>query len=96
MYAGKIVEYADVLDLFEEPLHPYTQGLVQAFPNIKSTKTRMSSISGSPPDLLDPPKGCRFNPRCAQAKDTCRKEEPLLTSLKGKEHFVACHLYDTA
>lgn len=93
MYAGKIVEYADVLDLFEEPLHPYTQGLIHAFPNIKSAKTRMISIPGSPPDLLNPPPGCRFHPRCAYAKSLCKKEEPALTKTGEKEHLVACCLY---
>ncbi len=93
MYAGKIVEYADVSDLFEEPLHPYTQGLIQAFPNIKSTRTRMNSIPGSPPDLLDPPKGCRFHPRCTYAKTICKEQEPAVTKMKEKEHLVACHLY---
>jgi len=93
MYAGKIVEYADVSDLFEEPLHPYTQGLIHAFPNIKSTRTRMDSIPGSPPDLLDPPKGCRFHPRCTYAKTICREQEPTVTKMRKKEHLVACHLY---
>jgi peptide/nickel transport system ATP-binding protein len=94
MYAGKIVEYANVLDLFEEPLHPYTQGLIHAFPNIKSTRTRMNSIPGSPPDLLDPPKGCRFHPRCTYAKTICKEQEPAMTKMRGKEHLVACHLYE--
>lgn len=93
MYAGKIVEYADVSDLFEEPLHPYTQGLIHAFPNIKSTRTRMNSIPGSPPDLLDPPKGCRFHPRCTYAKTICKEQEPAVTKIRGKEHLIACHLY---
>jgi peptide/nickel transport system ATP-binding protein len=92
MYAGKIVEYADVLTLFEQPLHPYTQGLIHAFPNIKSAKTQMVSIPGSPPDLLNPPEGCRFHPRCSYAKSICKKEEPALTKQGEKDHFVACHL----
>jgi len=96
MYAGKIVEYADVLDLFEKPLHPYTQGLIHAFPSIRSARTHMASIPGSPPDLLDPPKGCRFHPRCSYVKEICKKEEPILTRKSGKEHYVACHLYDSA
>jgi peptide/nickel transport system ATP-binding protein len=93
MYAGKIVEYTDVLDLFEKPLHPYTQGLIHAFPSIRSARTHMTSIHGSPPDLLDPPKGCRFHPRCSYTKEICEKEEPVLTIMSGKEHYVACHLY---
>lgn len=94
MYAGKIVEYADVSDLFEEPLHPYTQGLIQAFPNLKSTRTRMNSIPGSPPDLIDPPKGCRFHPRCTYAKTICKEQEPAVMKMTEKEHLIACHLYD--
>jgi peptide/nickel transport system ATP-binding protein len=94
MYAGKIVEYADVSDLFEEPLHPYTRGLIHAFPNIKSARARMSSIPGSPPDLLDPPQGCRFHPRCTYAKSICKRAEPTLTNRGEKEHLVACYLYD--
>jgi peptide/nickel transport system ATP-binding protein len=94
MYAGKIVEHADVLDLFEQPLHPYTQGLIHAFPNIKSAKTQMISIPGSPPDLLNPPKGCRFHPRCAYAKSICQKEEPALRKQGERDQLVACHLYD--
>jgi peptide/nickel transport system ATP-binding protein len=93
MYAGKIVEYANVLDLFEEPLHPYTKGLVQAFPNIKAARTRMNSVPGSPPDLLNPPKGCRFHPRCAYTKDICRKQEPPIRMIKREDHVVTCHLY---
>lgn len=94
MYAGKIAEYADVTDLFEEPLHPYTKGLIHAFPNIKSAKTKISSIPGTPPNLLDPPNGCRFHPRCIYVKSICREQEPPLRKTKGKDHFVACHLYE--
>jgi peptide/nickel transport system ATP-binding protein len=93
MYAGKIVEYVDVLDLFKDPLHPYTQGLIHAFPNIKSARTHMSSIPGSPPDLLDPPQGCRFHPRCTYAMNICKTQEPPLRRIGKEEHVVACHLY---
>jgi peptide/nickel transport system ATP-binding protein len=96
MYAGKIVEYVDVLDLFKDPLHPYTQGLIHAFPNIKSPRTHMNSIPGSPPDLLDPPKGCRFHPRCTYAMNVCRTQEPPLKGIGKEEHVVACHLYNNA
>jgi peptide/nickel transport system ATP-binding protein len=96
MYAGKVAEYVDVLDLFGEPLHPYTQGLIYAFPNIKSPRTHMSSIPGSPPDLLNPPPGCRFHPRCKHAMSVCKEKEPILTKQGEKEHLVACHLYDKA
>jgi peptide/nickel transport system ATP-binding protein len=92
MYAGKVVEYGDVVSIFKEPLHPYTQGLIEAFPNIKDAqRIKMRSIPGSPPDLLHPPTGCRFHPRCQYAMDICKKEEPELVSV-GKLHSVSCHL----
>ena len=96
MYAGKIVEYGDVMHVFKEPLHPYTQGLIEAFPSIRSARTRMSSIPGFPPDLLAPPPSCRFHPRCQYAMDICRKKEPLLVEEAGKNRYVACHLIQTA
>jgi len=91
MYGGKIVENADVRTIFKEPLHPYTQGLIGAFPAIDAEKQRMISIPGTPPDLLFPPPACRFHPRCPYAMDICRKVEPPLLDI-GSRHFVACHL----
>ncbi|MEM2912061.1 MAG: ABC transporter ATP-binding protein [Candidatus Bathyarchaeia archaeon] len=91
MYAGNIVEYGRVLDIFKEPLHPYTQGLLSVFPGIKASKTRLTSIPGLPPDLLRPPSGCRFNPRCKYAMEICKKTKPELIAIH-KEHYVACHL----
>ncbi len=93
MYAGRIVEYGDAEDIFKEPLHPYTQGLVKAFPSIKGERIRLTSIPGSPPDLLNPPTGCRFNPRCPYVMDVCRKEVPPLKMQGNEDHLVACHLY---
>jgi len=92
MYAGKIVEYGDITTIFKEPLHPYTQGLLAAFPNIWAEKTRMSSIPGAPPDLISPPKGCRFHPRCKFAMEICREKEPSIWKDENKNHQVACHL----
>ena len=94
MYAGKIVERGDILTIFKEPLHPYTQGLIGAFPSIKAAKRRMTSISGFPPDLLNPPSGCRFHPRCSYAMDICKNEEPKL--VKAGKRYVACHLVKKA
>jgi len=91
MYAGKLVENGDVVTIFKEPLHPYTRALIGAFPDINAPKTRMISISGSPPDLLDPPTGCRFHPRCPYSKEVCRKEDPMLLDV-GKDHYISCHL----
>jgi len=92
MYAGKVVEYGDVISIFKEPLHPYTRGLIGAFPNInEKQRIKMQSIPGTPPDLLHPPTGCRFHPRCQFAMDICKKEDPELVSV-GKLHSVSCHL----
>lgn len=92
MYGGKIMEYADVVQLFKHPLHPYTQGLMSAFPDIRAkNRVRMVSIPGSPPDLLRPPSGCVFHPRCEYAKDICRREVPKVAEL-GTKHFVACFM----
>ncbi len=92
MYAGKIVEYGDTVSVFKRPLHPYTQGLIKAFPSIKGARVRLTSIPGQPPDLLHPPPACRFNPRCPYVMDVCKKVEPLLKE-NEKAHTVACHLY---
>ncbi len=92
MYAGKIVEYGDTVSIFKRPLHPYTQGLIKAFPSIKGERVRLTSIPGQPPDLLHPPPACRFNPRCPYVMDVCKKVEPLLKE-NEKAHTVACHLY---
>ena len=93
MYAGKIVEQGDIITIFKKPLHPYTQGLIVAFPSIKASKRRMTSIHGYPPDLLKPPTGCRFHPRCPHAMDICKKEDPRPLKLAG-DHYVACHLVE--
>jgi len=92
MYAGKIVEHGDVADIFKKPLHPYTQGLIGAFPSIKAAKKRISSIPGLPPDLLNPPSGCRFHPRCSYAEDICKRDDPELMKVSEENHFAACHL----
>ena len=92
MYAGKIVEYGDTVSVFKRPLHPYTQGLIKAFPSIKGERVRLTSIPGQPPDLLHPPPACRFNPRCPYVMDVCKKDEPILKE-QEKTHTVACHLY---
>ncbi len=91
MYAGRIVEYADIDTVFSEPKHPYTKALIGAFPSIKEARRELVSIKGTPPNLLDPPAGCRFNPRCPHAMDVCSKEVPKFISL-GKRHHAACHL----
>jgi oligopeptide/dipeptide ABC transporter ATP-binding protein len=96
MYAGKIVEYGDVVSIFKDPMHPYTQGLSSAFPSIMEARRRMASIHGTPPDLLTPPTGCRFHPRCSKAMKICQEEDPTMIKLSKGNHFVACHLYGKA
>jgi len=91
MYAGKIVEYADVTSLFGSPLHPYSEALINAFPPLKGPKLRLKSIPGSPPILINPPPGCRFHPRCPNTMEICRKEGPRLVEVRNG-HYVACHL----
>lgn len=93
MYAGKIVEYGDIKSIFSNPLHPYTQGLIGAFPSIKGEKKRLVSIPGQPPDLLSPPPACRFHPRCPYVMDVCKNVEPQLARQRPGEQYVSCHLY---
>ncbi len=92
MYAGEIVEKAPARLLFEEPLHPYTLGLMNSFPSIRGEKRKLSGIPGSPPDLVSPPSGCRFHPRCAKATRQCSEKSPVKKQI-AEGHEVACHLY---
>lgn len=94
MYAGKIVEYGSADNIFKKPTHPYTQGLIGAFPSIWEKKSRMISIPGFPPDLLDPPRGCRFHPRCQYAMDICKREEPKLSTISQGDHYTTCFLIE--
>jgi peptide/nickel transport system ATP-binding protein len=89
MYAGELVETADVYDTFYHPYHPYTIGLIRAVPTLTGERRDLISIPGSPPDLISPPQGCAFNPRCPYATDRCRAETPVLTTV-GLNHQVAC------
>jgi peptide/nickel transport system ATP-binding protein len=93
MYAGKLVELSDVDAMFESPLHPYTDALISAFPNIKGEKRQLKSIVGTPPDLINPPPGCKFNPRCPFAQEICHTAEPELAQI-GDNHSVACHFWE--
>jgi peptide/nickel transport system ATP-binding protein/oligopeptide transport system ATP-binding protein len=92
MYAGKIVEEGDVYSIFEEPKHPYTQGLLKSIPNIEIKQTKLDSIPGMVPNPLNMPKGCKFEPRCERALEICKTKEPDLTNL-GVERNVRCFLY---
>ncbi len=90
MYAGRIVEYGKIGSVFRNPQHPYTKGLISSFPSIKGSRRELTSIPGSPPNLLDPPSGCRFHPRCSYADESCKTEEPKMESLSDRHH-AACH-----
>ena len=92
MYAGKLVEYAEGDDLFNTPLHPYTQALLSAVPIPDPTVEKDRIIlEGTPPTLINPPTGCRLHPRCTQRSEHCSETEPPLIEVR-KGHFVACHL----
>jgi len=91
MYAGNMVEYARTTNIFENPHHPYTKGLLKAVPKIGRTD-ELQSIRGIVPDLVNPPSGCRFHPRCKHVMDICRKDFPPLLEIKP-DHYVACYLY---
>lgn len=93
MYAGKIAENADVNSFYEKPLHPYSEGLVRSVPNITLEEQKIASIPGAPPDLSNPPLGCRFHPRCPYSFDACRLVEPPLIN-QGEGREVACLLFD--
>ncbi|MGL6198519.1 MAG: ABC transporter ATP-binding protein [Lachnospiraceae bacterium] len=96
MYAGRIVEEKPVVELFECPQHPYTQGLIQSVPKLGSKMTSLPSIPGSVPDLAVMPKGCKFAPRCKFAMDICREEEPDLKAVdETGTRRCRCHLINT-
>jgi oligopeptide/dipeptide ABC transporter ATP-binding protein len=92
MYAGYIVEYTDVKTLFDRPLHPYTQGLYKSVPRLDDDVTRLETITGLVPNLLDVPPGCPFHPRCTHRFDPCDRDIPRLDEV-DKGHLAACHLY---
>jgi len=89
MYAGKLVELADAEEIFHHPIHPYTAGLMSAFPSIIGPKRELVTIPGEPPDLLNPPSGCRFHPRCQYATEVCREKEPEFKDY-GSGHMASC------
>ncbi|MEJ2024283.1 MAG: ABC transporter ATP-binding protein [Deltaproteobacteria bacterium] len=93
MYSGHIVEIAETLDIFQNPLHPYTRGLLDAVPKL-GKKNPLHFIPGMIPDLSNPPEGCRFHPRCDQCMEICRSQKPHYAGAR-KDHVVACHLYGT-
>lgn len=91
MYAGWIVEMGDSMKLVAEPLHPYTKGLIESVPDIWLAR-KIKTMPGFPPDLINPPPGCKFHPRCPKAKEICKREEPPLIEVNGR--LVKCWLYE--
>jgi oligopeptide/dipeptide ABC transporter ATP-binding protein len=91
MYGGTIAEMAPAQFLFDNPLHPYTQGLLASIPNIKLEQPKLVTMPGSPPDLVDPPSGCVFHPRCPFVMEICTRDRPNTFIKDG--HLVSCWLY---
>ena len=89
LYAGRVCEIADKRELFRNPLHPYTKGLLVAVPRLDKRRGDLAVIPGSIPNLIDPPLGCRFHPRCECIKPICRKQIPELSEIRPG-HYVAC------
>jgi peptide/nickel transport system ATP-binding protein len=92
MYAGQIVEEADVKQLFDDPKHPYTRGLLNSMPSVSINQERLDAIPGAVPLLHEMPTGCRFAPRCSQAMDICRQQNPELMSISDTQK-CRCWLY---
>jgi len=93
MYAGVIVEYGSIMDVFKNPKHPYTIGLLRAIPTYGTKKGEIKGIPGSVPNFLHPPPGCRFHPRCEHAMPRCAKEPPPAPTEVASGHEVSCFLY---
>jgi oligopeptide/dipeptide ABC transporter ATP-binding protein len=92
MYAGNIVENGATAQIFNRPLHPYTQGLLNSILKFSKRESGAQTIQGAIPDLIRPPSGCRFHPRCLEVMDVCSREKPPLTEME-EGHWVSCHLY---
>jgi len=92
MYAGKIMEKADVREIFKNTAHPYTFGLLNSIPRLTQGKERLYTIKGMVPNLLNLPQGCRFSPRCNRVMEVCTKSQPELIAV-GKNHYASCFLY---
>ncbi len=88
MYAGRLVELGDTAKVFSNPIHPYTAALLSVFPSIHGEKHELVTLGGDLPNLIDPPQGCRFHPRCPHATEVCRREEPPVVDRDG--HWAAC------
>lgn len=94
MYAGQVIEQAPVLELFDNPRHPYTRGLFASLPRLEGEKQRLKAIEGSVPAATRFPAGCRFRERCPHAKEVCEQQPPLVALNSAPQHQVACWLHD--
>ncbi len=92
MYAGNLAECGPSEQVFSAPLHPYMQALLGSYPSLRGKKERLGAIGGEPPNLIAPPPGCKFHPRCAHAMQVCRRDAPAYREIKPG-HWVACHLH---
>lgn len=92
MYAAKMAEVGDIVEVFTDPKHPYTQGLLKSVPNIQLDGGELYKMEGAPPNLLHPPSGCRFHPRCPFVMEVCGSEDPAFQPIQG-DHLAACWLY---
>jgi peptide/nickel transport system ATP-binding protein len=95
MYAAKMAEVGDVNEVFADPKHPYTQGLLRSVPNIRLDEGELYKMGGAPPNLLHPPVGCRFNPRCPHVMDICKAADPAFEPVES-DHLASCWLYQEA
>ncbi|MDR0468603.1 MAG: ABC transporter ATP-binding protein [Peptococcaceae bacterium] len=93
MYAGRVIEYGTVKDVFSSPKHPYTLGLLGALPALEGPRHELTAIPGIIADAQNLPEGCAFHPRCEHCQEKCKTEQPLMSSLGGG-HFVACYQYE--
>jgi peptide/nickel transport system ATP-binding protein len=91
MYAGELVEFSSTRDIYKNPRHPYTQALIEAIPRLRTKDKKIHYVKGSPPSLLNPPRGCRFYDRCIHAMDVCKRSPPEFETETG---YVRCWLYE--
>jgi peptide/nickel transport system ATP-binding protein len=91
MYAGRMVEFGPVRQIFNAPAHPYTEALLTSIPRLSDTHARLTAIDGQPPDLAAPPAGCAFHPRCPKALERCREEDPPPFTV-GERQIARCWL----
>ena len=92
MYGGEIMEIGKTESLYSKPTHPYTQGLMSAVPRLNDSEERLITIPGNPPNMMKPPEGCPFSPRCNYSNDKCANVSPILSSVNKNGHYRACHV----